>query len=174
VSDEIVTVLLEPVRFQNNQFNITIGNGRFAVACAPQAGPDWRLVVNGPIGKHNTVEPLRAGRSQKLLILPNGDDFWVQTEGSVICATALPSLPQKTAVSATASSLRAPMPGSVLAVMVNQGQTVAEGEPLLKLEAMKMEHTIRAPAAGIVTEIFYAPGDSVPADAQLLHLEFAD
>jgi biotin carboxyl carrier protein len=51
---------------------------------------------------------------------------------------------------------------------------VAEGEPLLKLEAMKMEHTIRAPAAGIVTEIFYAPGDSVPADAQLLHLEFAD
>ncbi len=160
VGDETFTVLIEPVRFQNNQFDITIEEERFTVECAPQAGPDWTLVVNG--------------RSHKLIIVPNEDDWWVQTESGAICTTALPRLPRKTAVSATAGSLRAPMPGSVLAVMVSQGQTVVEGEPLLKLEAMKMEHTIRAPAAGIVTEILFAPGDSVPADAQLLQLAFAD
>jgi biotin carboxyl carrier protein len=114
------------------------------------------------------------GRSHKLIIVPNGDEFWVQTEDCVTCATALPRLPRKTAVSATTGSLRAPMPGSVITVLVRQGQSVAEGEPLLKLEAMKMEYIIRAPGAGVVAEIFYAPGDSVPADAQLLRLEFPD
>jgi biotin carboxyl carrier protein len=160
VGDESSIVLLEPVRFQNNQFNITIGGELFVVACAPQAGPDWILLVNG--------------RSHKLIIVQNGDDFWVQTDSGVTCATALPRLPRKTAVSAAAGSLRAPMPGSVLTVLVSQGQSVAEGEPLLKLEAMKMEHTVRAPAAGTIVEIFYAPGDSVPADAQLLQLEISN
>ncbi len=159
VGDETLTVLLEPVRFQKNQFNITIDDETLAVACAPQAGPAWTLVVNG--------------RSHKLMIVQNGDEWWVQTDNGAICATALPRLPRKTAGSAAAGSLQAPMPGSVLAVLVSQGQSVAEGEPLLKLEAMKMEHTIRAPAAGVVTDIFYAPGDFVPAGAQLLQLTFA-
>ncbi|WP_420645447.1 acetyl-CoA carboxylase biotin carboxylase subunit [Candidatus Leptofilum sp.] len=160
VRDEIITVLLEPVRFQTHQFNITVGSEQFAVACAPQEGPDWTMMVNG--------------RSHQLLIVQQDDDFWVQTKAGAICMTALPRLPKRTAASATAGSLRAPMPGSVLAVLVQPGQTVAEGDPLLKLEAMKMEHTIRAPAAGQITEIFYAPGDAVPADAQLLRLEFAN
>ena len=156
----LVTVLVEPVRFQVNQFNITIEDEPFAVSAAPQVGPAWTLGMNG--------------RSHHLLIVPHGDDFWVQTESGVVCATALPRLPRKTAVSATTGSLRAPMPGSVLVVLVQAGQTVAEGDPLLKLEAMKMEHTIRAPAAGRVAEIFYAPGDAVPADAQLLRLDFGN
>jgi len=160
VNEESITVLLAPRRFKTNQFDITLDEGRFAVFCAPQAGPAWTVMVNGRI--HN------------LLIVPHGDEFWVQTESGAICATALPRLPRKTAVSATAGSLRAPMPGSVLAVLVQAGQAVAEGEALLKLEAMKMEHTIRAPAAGLVAEIYYAPGDAVPADAQLLRLDFGD
>jgi acetyl/propionyl-CoA carboxylase alpha subunit len=160
LGNETWSVLLEPVRFQSDQFNITLRDERFLVVCAPQDSLDWNLVVNG--------------RSHKLIILPNGDDWWVQTESGVICATALPRLPGKTAVSATAGSLRAPMPGSILAVLVSSGQQVTAGEPLLKLEAMKMEHTIRAPAEGTVAEIFYAPGDSVMADAQLLCLTFPD
>ncbi|MFZ1399417.1 MAG: biotin/lipoyl-containing protein, partial [Candidatus Promineifilaceae bacterium] len=154
----LVTTLLEPARFQADQFDITVGDGAFLVQCAPQLGPDWVVVVNG--------------RSHKLLIVPHEADYWVWTEAGVVCATALPRLPRKTAVSATAGSLRAPMPGSVLAVLVQAGQMVAEGQPLLKLEAMKMEHTIRAPAAGQVAEIFFAPGDAVPAEAQLLRLDF--
>ncbi|MCA9945242.1 MAG: acetyl-CoA carboxylase biotin carboxylase subunit [Anaerolineales bacterium] len=160
VGDVTMAVLLEPVRFQTNQFDIKIGEETFLVQCAPQVGPDWLVVANG--------------RSHRLLIVPNEAAFWVQAEHGAVCVTALPRLPRKTAVSATAGSLRAPMPGSVLAVLVQPGQRVAEGEPLLKLEAMKMEHTIRAPAAGQVTEIFYAPGDSVAADAQLLRLAIAD
>ncbi|MCL4140737.1 UNVERIFIED_CONTAM: hypothetical protein GTU68_026156 [Idotea baltica] len=53
------------------------------------------------------------------------------------------------------------MPGLVLEVAVTAGQEVAEGDTLLVLEAMKMENVIKASAAGVVTEVKIAAGDSV-------------
>ncbi|VAW33372.1 Methylcrotonyl-CoA carboxylase biotin-containing subunit [hydrothermal vent metagenome] len=158
LGDAPSTILLQPIRFQSDQFEVTVGDGEPCdVVCEAQAGMDWRLLVNG--------------RSHKLIIQQQGNDYWVQGEAGAVCATALPRFPRKTAVSATAGPLRAPMPGTVLAVLITVGQTVAAGDPLLKLEAMKMEHTIRAAAAGVVGEIFYQAGDAVPANAQLLNLE---
>ncbi|MCP4416939.1 MAG: 3-methylcrotonyl-CoA carboxylase, partial [Chloroflexi bacterium] len=158
VGDDPITVLLQPVRFQANHFQVTVGDGeQWDVVCEAQTGSDWTLLLNG--------------RSHKLIIQQQGNNYWVQTEAGAICATALPRFPRKTAVVASAGSLRAPMPGTVLAVLVTVGQTVAADEPLLKLEAMKMEHTIRAATAGVVSEIFYSAGDAVAAEAQLLHLE---
>ncbi|WP_035848048.1 biotin/lipoyl-containing protein, partial [Cupriavidus neocaledonicus] len=67
--------------------------------------------------------------------------------------------------------LTAPMPGKVIAVMVEAGSTVARGTPLLVMEAMKMEHTISAPADGVVSEILYGVGEQVAEGAQLLAFE---
>ncbi|SDV48285.1 acetyl/propionyl/methylcrotonyl-CoA carboxylase subunit alpha [Chitinasiproducens palmae] len=64
--------------------------------------------------------------------------------------------------------LTAPMPGKVVALLVEVGQAVEKGTPLLVLEAMKMEHTILAPAAGVVSELRYAVGDQVDDGAALL------
>lgn len=64
--------------------------------------------------------------------------------------------------------LTAPMPGKVIAVLVEPGQQVEAGAPLMVMEAMKMEHTIGAPASGVVGEILYAVGDQVADGAQLL------
>ena len=61
----------------------------------------------------------------------------------------------------------APMPGRVLAVDVKVGDTVAAGDRLLVLEAMKMEHRITARAAGAITAINVAEGDQI-ADGMLL------
>jgi biotin carboxyl carrier protein len=66
------------------------------------------------------------------------------------------------------------MPGSVLAVLVEVGEQVSEGQPLMKLEAMKMEHTICTMAAGIVEAIYFQAGDTVEADAQLLQIGDVD
>ncbi|CAB3756984.1 acetyl/propionyl/methylcrotonyl-CoA carboxylase subunit alpha [Paraburkholderia humisilvae] len=66
--------------------------------------------------------------------------------------------------------LTAPMPGKVIAVLVEPGTKVEKGAPLIVMEAMKMEHTIGAPAAGIVSEVLYAVGDQVADGAQLLVL----
>jgi propionyl-CoA carboxylase alpha chain len=58
-------------------------------------------------------------------------------------------------------TLLAPMPGTVIRVAAAVGDTVTEGQPLLWLEAMKMEHRINAPAGGVVAELNVAAGDQV-------------
>jgi 3-methylcrotonyl-CoA carboxylase alpha subunit len=65
-------------------------------------------------------------------------------------------------------SLTAPMPGNILAVLVEAGERVPVGAPLMILEAMKMEHTISAPIAGIVERVNFAVGDQVVEGAELL------
>jgi 3-methylcrotonyl-CoA carboxylase alpha subunit len=67
--------------------------------------------------------------------------------------------------------LTAPMPGKVIAVLVEPGALVEKGTPLIVMEAMKMEHTIGAPAAGRVTDVLYGVGDQVADGAQLLVME---
>jgi 3-methylcrotonyl-CoA carboxylase alpha subunit len=65
----------------------------------------------------------------------------------------------------------APMSGAIVAVMVKAGDAVAAGAPLVVLEAMKMEHTIRAPAAGIVRRVNCAVGERVAEGADLVDLD---
>lgn len=64
--------------------------------------------------------------------------------------------------------LTAPMPGKIVQLMVDEGASVEKGAPLLIMEAMKMEHTISAPANGKVEALHYAVGDQVAEGAQLL------
>jgi 3-methylcrotonyl-CoA carboxylase alpha subunit len=72
---------------------------------------------------------------------------------------------------AAAGSLAAPMPGKIVKVLAQPGARVAKGDALLILEAMKMEHTITAPADGVVKEIHYVAGEQVLEGAQLVTLE---
>jgi 3-methylcrotonyl-CoA carboxylase alpha subunit len=71
---------------------------------------------------------------------------------------------------AEAGRLTAPMPGKVVSFAVKAGDKVSKGQALAVMEAMKMEHTIAAPADGIVAELLYAPGDQVAEGAELLKL----
>ena len=71
-------------------------------------------------------------------------------------------------------TVRAPMPGTVIAVKVTTGQHVSVGEPLGVLEAMKMEHTLAAPHDGIVTTIGATVGDRVSIGAQLFVIDAGD
>jgi biotin carboxyl carrier protein len=77
-----------------------------------------------------------------------------------------PRFPDVTA-RAVAGGLIAPMPGKVVKVLVDAGQAVTAGAPLVVLEAMKMEHTVRASGAGTVRAIHVAVGEQVDADRLL-------
>ena len=66
------------------------------------------------------------------------------------------------------AGLAAPMNGTIVALLVDVGSAVEADTPLLVMEAMKMEHTIRAPAAGQVEAFYYQPGDLVDGGAELL------
>jgi propionyl-CoA carboxylase alpha chain len=82
----------------------------------------------------------------------------------------LPRYPDPSA-HAAAGSLLAPMPGSVVRVDVSEGDSVEAGQPLLVLEAMKMEHEIVAPSNGMVSALPVGVGDQVDAGALLAAIE---
>jgi 3-methylcrotonyl-CoA carboxylase alpha subunit len=67
------------------------------------------------------------------------------------------------------TKLTAPMPGRVVAVLVQEGQSVAKGTPLVVMEAMKMEHTIVAVVEGRVDQVFVKVADQVSEGTQLIH-----
>ncbi|MFE6511569.1 biotin carboxylase N-terminal domain-containing protein [Nocardioides sp. NPDC057767] len=71
-------------------------------------------------------------------------------------------------------SLLAPMPGSVVDVLAEAGSHVTEGQPLLVLEAMKMQHTVTAPTGGVLTQINVTPGTQVAAGEVLAVVEEAE
>ncbi len=75
--------------------------------------------------------------------------------------------------SAATGGLTTPLPGVVSAVAVQEGQSVAAGELLMVIEAMKMEHSITAPYDGVVGTIHFVRGDRVPEGAELLALSRA-
>ena len=103
----------------------------------------------------------------------------VYKHGAVVHIFSAQGATQVTAIDALAHAgdnqteggrLTAPMPGKVVSFAVKAGDKVRIGQALAVLDAMKMEHTISAPADGVVAELLYAPGDQVPEGAELLKL----
>ena len=76
--------------------------------------------------------------------------------------------------SAHDGNILAPMPGKVIAVDVAEGQQVEAGQRLLVLEAMKMEHALTAPFAGVVADLAATVGGQVQVDALLVRVMASD
>ena len=99
----------------------------------------------------------------------NADISQVTPVSSPAGASAAPvSAPPATA--ASTSSIKAPLAGNVIEVLVTVGQQVADGDPVMIIEAMKMETEIRANSAGTVQAILANKGDAIQADQDLINL----
>ncbi len=96
------------------------------------------------------------------LVLRNGSHLYVDSYEGSSTFVEIDPLPVPSSTAAP-GSLMAPMPGSVVRVLVEVGDDVAAGDPLVVLEAMKMEHPVRAPHAGKVTELPVSTGQQVEA-----------
>jgi propionyl-CoA carboxylase alpha chain len=101
------------------------------------------------------------GQRHRLHVLAVADRVWVQGPDGDVALTAVPRFPETDRGETVAGGLVAPMPGTVLAVHVATGDSVAQGQLLMIVEAMKMEHRITAPHAGTVGEVRARPGDQV-------------
>jgi 3-methylcrotonyl-CoA carboxylase alpha subunit len=99
-----------------------------------------------------------------------GDDWHIFAVGEQRTLTLKDALPREEG-GGRAGSLAAPMPGRIVQVLSRAGQAVKKGQALLILEAMKMEHTITAPADGVVKEIHFAAGEQVLEGVELISLE---
>jgi len=106
-------------------------------------------------------------------VLRDGEQFHVFTGGAHYALHYSDPLAHAGEAEAEGGRLTAPMPGKVVAVLVDKGQDVKKGTPLVIMEAMKMEHTIAAPHDGLVEDVLYAVGDQVADGAPLLAFKAA-
>ena len=148
---------------RGGSLHLTVGEGETAVA-----GP---LVFAAPA---DGIELQFAGQRTRAAVYAQGEVDHVFTPRGATQITAIDLLAHAGEVAAEGGRLTAPMPGKVVSFAVKAGDTVAKGQPLAVMEAMKMEHTIAAPADGVVQELLYAPGDQVTEGAELLKLVVAE
>ena len=113
------------------------------------------------------------GQRTQALVYAQGETTEVFTPRGATRIEALDLLAHAGEVAGEGGRLTAPMPGKVVSFAVKAGDTVAKGQALAVMEAMKMEHTIAAPMDGVVQELLYAPGDQVTEGAELLKLSAA-
>ena len=119
------------------------------------------------------IELQFAGQRTRAAVYPQGEVDHVFTPLGATQITSIDLLAHSGETAAEGGRLTAPMPGKVVSFAVKAGDAVTKGQPLAVMEAMKMEHTIAAPADGVVQELLYAPGDQVTEGAELLKLSAA-
>lgn len=113
---------------------------------------------------------------KNLKITVNGTTYDVQVEETGASSAPVASAPAPAPAPAAApapsagagTKVESPMPGTVLDIKVANGATVNEGDPVVILEAMKMENEINAPCSGTVTSICVNKGDSVDSGTVLV------
>lgn len=121
------------------------------------------LLING---KGYKVELLRS-EGNGMIIQVNGARFELQLRSEL--DLMLGKMGINISAAEKINELKAPMPGLVLRIMVEAGQEVQKGDPLLVLESMKMENVLKSPGPGIVDKIHATVGKTVEKGAVLLH-----
>ncbi|NYG35162.1 acetyl/propionyl/methylcrotonyl-CoA carboxylase subunit alpha [Sphaerotilus montanus] len=129
------------------------------------------LTVRGQFGPSGTVHAQIGERRVSAAVVTSGEKRQVFFEGRSWPVTVVGALSAGGGGDDHAGGLKAPMPGKVIALIATAGSVVEKGTPLLVLEAMKMEHTISAPAKGRVKAFHFAAGDQVTDGVDLVDFE---
>ncbi|CNN02213.1 acetyl-/propionyl-CoA carboxylase alpha subunit accA2 [Mycobacterium tuberculosis] len=110
------------------------------------------------------------GVAHGFTVARHGPDVYVDSARGPVHLVALSRFPEPSSA-VEQGSLVAPMPGNVIRIGAEVGDTVTAGQPLIWLEAMKMEHTIAAPADGVLTHVSVNTGQQVEVGAILARVE---
>jgi 3-methylcrotonyl-CoA carboxylase alpha subunit len=115
-------------------------------------------------------------RIERFRIASNGDALLIGWRGASYAlgragAPSVDALAERAGRPHGAASLEAPMPGTLIKVLVDEGQLVVARQPLVVLEAMKMEHVVIAPYDGVVRKLLFGTGALVAKGAALVELE---
>jgi 3-methylcrotonyl-CoA carboxylase alpha subunit len=150
------------------------------VTATARAG-DWmleidgrRIVVAGECGFDGLLTVVIDGIRRRMPVLKHGLEIAVFLESEGWRLGEVDPLAAHTGEDPTAGRLTAPMPGHITQLTVEPGMNVRRGQPLLVLEAMKMEHTVSAPADGVIEAVRFAVGDQVEEGAELIAFAAAE
>jgi biotin carboxyl carrier protein len=113
----------------------------------------------------------RDGRVERFVWARNDHELWIQVSGRVLVLTESVGRPRKGVETGGLGPIEAPMTGTVRKVLVIEGSEVAAGQSLVVVEAMKMEHAVRAPDRALVASIRCKEGETCEQGSVLLVLE---
>ncbi|MBL8470638.1 MAG: acetyl/propionyl/methylcrotonyl-CoA carboxylase subunit alpha [Rhodocyclaceae bacterium] len=142
------------VAYRSNAFLLGMHGGSVAARGEPAGRGRLRVELDGT--------------RMDATVIAAGEKRHVFLHGRAWQLACVDPLHQTTEGGGAEGGLLAPMPGKVIALIAEPGSRVAKGAPLLILEAMKMEHTIKAPAAGTVRAFRHQVGDQVGDGAELV------
>jgi 3-methylcrotonyl-CoA carboxylase alpha subunit len=146
---------------------VTEGDG-WLLSLGPR---NYRLAGRGEAG---VLSVTLDGVGRRVTVFERAGEIAVAIAGETWRLAEIDPLAPPASAQLAAGRLSAPMPGRVVQLLVGAGDRVRQGQPLLVVEAMKMEHTIAAPHDGTVTRILYAVGDVVEEGAELVVLAAPD
>ena len=144
------------------EFAVKINGAEYKCAVEEIEAGKTKVTVNGKVYEVETEAPKAAPVAAKPAAAP---------APKPAAAPAAPKAEAKPAAAPAAGlQVKSPLPGSVIKVLVSEGQAVKKGDTLLTLESMKMENAIMAEADGTVKQIAVTPGQNVMQDDLLIVL----
>jgi 3-methylcrotonyl-CoA carboxylase alpha subunit len=151
---------------------VDLGGGAFRVRVDGEGASLDGVVRRVAVEDRAIVLELPDGHRFRARVIAQGERVHVHAGSVSISLRAVPRFRDRDP-EVVADGCIAPMPGKILEVRVSPGQTVQAGETIVVMEAMKMEHAVKAPHDGRVTEVRVAPGDQVERGALLARVEGA-
>ena len=145
--------------------SLTLNGRKVDVATAP-VGPNSVHLLVDDVSHVVTIEPLDAGRF-RATIRGHVVDGSVKSPRDLL----LERYGMANGAEVTEKSVRAPMPGLVVRVLVEVGAIVEAGQGVVVLEAMKMENVLKAPSAGVIGTVHVAGGTAVGKNELLLEID---
>jgi 3-methylcrotonyl-CoA carboxylase alpha subunit len=160
-----------------HDFRFRCGETEQALAVTAMNPDHWQLAIGGKLhdlrgerGPDGRLAVIVDGVRRVVRVLVHGAATAVFLDGASWLLEAIDPLAPPAGADAAAGRLTAPMPGRVVQVLVKTGDSVRQGQPMMVVEAMKMEHTIAAPREGTVAAVHFTPGDLVEEGAELIAL----
>jgi len=130
--------------------------------------PGGEMIVSGEHDGDGTLSANLNGIRVNAAVVSEGDQLVIFADGGSRRLKRSDPMSLADIETDVLGDVLAPLPGKIVQVMAEAGLKVKKGTPLMVLEAMKMEHTIVAPATGLVREIYFAAGDQVEEGATLV------
>ncbi len=154
------------------KYEVTINQKDYSVLVKKFTKEDAELEINGKtysVKLDGPIQTISSGGQQ--VVAPAAvAPLPIQAPAPVAVNTQQPSAPQPVAATGGGDAVTAPIPGSVLEILVKVGDSVEAGQTVIKMEAMKMENDINATSSGTIKSIQVSVGDAVSQGQALVEI----